>query len=69
MGAVESQSKLHDNVGQVAIDGDWHHRLEGRSGSKNGNVNDEDMPMTSCASTMALATICGRDDGTGCRDG
>ncbi len=34
--------KLHNDVRQVAVDGDRHHRLEGRSGSQDRNVSDED---------------------------
>jgi hypothetical protein len=68
VGAVENWSKLHEDMGQVAMDGDWHHRLEGRSGSQDGNVDDEDTPTTTCTSALDLAATCGWDDGTGCRD-
>ncbi len=50
VGAVEVLSKLHNDMGQIALDGYWHGLLERTSSGQNCNVNNKDViAMTASA--------------------
>jgi hypothetical protein len=56
---VQIWTKLQHNVGQVALDCDWHHPLEGVSSGKTRNVNHE---YDAISTTALTSRWCNVDD-------
>jgi hypothetical protein len=49
VGAVEALAKLHNNMGQIALDGDWHGLLERASRGQDCSFHNKYVAATASA--------------------
>ena len=66
VGHVQIWTKLQHDVGQVALDRDWHHPLEGASSGKTRNVDHE---HNAISTTLLTSRWCRRRQCTRAGDG